>query len=191
MHAQKRNRWRITGCSSMSNPLFQTPPSDLYMQKYIDESIHLQSSEFCVNPPFKILMTLQQSVVAERGWEPGGFSSERAESILWRKKGAKSVVVMMADSIFEGQRYSRTTPPFLLPLPAAVAHQAGDKVLDSATCKWTYVSYRQGKPRRGFRKCTSHVMNQKLFDIFFVTVHQRWSNDRVFNCICRVRKISC
>ena len=51
------------------------------------ESIHLQQSEFYGNLPFTILMTLQQSVVAERGREPGGFPSERAESILLGKRG--------------------------------------------------------------------------------------------------------
>lgn len=73
------------------------------------ESIHLRQSKFYGNLPFTILMTLQQSVVAERGREPGGFPSERAESILLGK-GAKSVVVM-PDSIFLGHRYSRTAPP--------------------------------------------------------------------------------
>jgi len=89
---------------------------DLYTQNmlgFIYESIHLLQSTFYVSLPFTILMTLQQSMVAERGREPGGFPSERAESILLGK-GAKSVVVVMPDSIFLGHRYSRTTPPFLL-----------------------------------------------------------------------------
>lgn len=87
------------------------------------ESIHLQQSEFYGNLPFTILMTLQQSVVAERGREPGGFPSERAESILLGK-GAKSVVVM-PDSIFSGHRYSRTAPPFPFSLPVAITHRSG------------------------------------------------------------------
>lgn len=36
------------------------------------QSINLQKSEIYGNLPFTILMTLQQSVVAERGREPGG-----------------------------------------------------------------------------------------------------------------------
>lgn len=105
---------------------------------FIFESIHLQQSEFYGNLPFTILMTLQQSVVAERGREPGGFPSERAESILL-EKGAKSVVVVMPDSIFLGHRYSRSAPPFPFSLPVAIAHQSGHAVLYSATCKWISV----------------------------------------------------
>ncbi len=97
------------------------------------ESIHPQQSKFYGNLPFTILMTLQQSVVAERGREPGGFPSERAESILLGK-GAKSVVVM-PDSIFLGHRYSRPAPPFPFRLPVAITHQSGHGVLKSATCK--------------------------------------------------------
>lgn len=87
---------------------------------FIYGAIHLQQSEFYGNLPFTVLMTLQQSVVAERGRELGGFPSERAESILLGK-GAKSAAVM-PDSIFLGHRYSRTTPPFPFSLPVAVTH---------------------------------------------------------------------
>lgn len=87
---------------------------------FIYEAIHLQQFEFYGNLPFTVLMTLQQSVVAERGREQGGFPSERAESILLGK-GAKSAAVM-PDSIFLGHRYSRTTPPFPFSLPIAVTH---------------------------------------------------------------------
>lgn len=58
---------------------------------FIYASIRLQRSELYGNLPFAILMTLQQSAVAERGREPGGFPSQRAESTLLAKKGAKSV----------------------------------------------------------------------------------------------------
>lgn len=98
---------------------------------FIYESIHLQQSKLYGNLPFTILMTLQQSVVAERGRELGGFPSERAESILLGK-GAQSVVVM-PDSIFSGHRYSRTSPPFPFSLPVATTHWSGRGVPDSQT----------------------------------------------------------
>lgn len=46
------------------------------------QSIHLQKSEIYGNLPFTILMTLQQSVVAERGRESGGSRASRWEKGL-------------------------------------------------------------------------------------------------------------
>ena len=45
---------------------------------FVYASIHLQQYKDYVSLPFTILMTLQQSVVAERGREPGGFPSEKS-----------------------------------------------------------------------------------------------------------------
>lgn len=98
---------------------------------FIYESIHLQQSEFYGNLPFTVLMTLQQSVVAERGRELGGFPSERAESILLGK-GAKSVV--MPDSIFWVIDIQELHLPF-----HSVFLFPNITVLQSATCKWILV----------------------------------------------------